>query len=435
MIGSRRLVIILMGLAILGLIIAVLGAGYWLWVVVCAVIVCLVLVDVFLVSQQEPPELERVLSSSLAMGVESEVVLSIRSPGGLSREVELVDGAPRELGAPEEPIRALVQAGRVLKVCYPLLPWRRGSFVVEPAQVRWAGPLGLVERQAAVGEAQSVRVVPNFRALSRYALMALADRRGQLGVRQLRRRGEGMEFDHLREYREGDQLRQIDWKATARHGRLIARQYEDERDQQVVLLFDTGRRMRSREDGELSHFDHVLNGGLLLSYVALSQGDSVAVGTFGGSDRWVPMQRGPRAVETIVEETFDLQTTLAPSDFLEAARRLTHRQRRRALVVILTNIYDADEDELEQALRLLSKRHLVLVASLRESSVEELRDGAVDTFDGALKVSAAHHFLEHRRELHGQLRRAGALLLDLRPQELSVGLVNQYLEIKRAGRL
>lgn len=434
MIASRRLVYICVWLGLLGIAVVIGGKGYTFWALIATIVLGLAGLDGLFLWRQALPAVERMLPRSLPMGVATRVELFIDFDDEFKRQVELIDGMPQELGAPEEVLRGDYLPGRTLRLSYEISPWRRGRYTVRPAHLRWSGPLGLMVRQVEAGESQNIRVVPNFRAMSRYALMAVADRMGQIGVRHLRRRGQGMEFDHLRVYREGDQLRQIDWKATARHRRLIARQYEDERDQQVVLLFDTGRRMHSR-DKELSHFDHTLNAGLLLAYVALKQGDSVAVGTFGGNDRWVPMQRGPRAVESIVEQTFDLQTTLEPSDFTEAARKLAHRQKRRALIVILTNLYDAEKDELEQALALLSRRHLVLVASLREAAVEELLEQEVRSFDRALQVAAGHHFLEHRRQLHQQLARGGAILLDIKPEELSVGLVNRYLEIKRAGRL
>lgn len=434
MIATRRLLVGVMILAVLGLAVAVVGRGYWAWMICTGSLLALSFVDAWLVWRRPEPRVDRLVDGSLALGVKNEVELRVSPADEGSARVEIFDGVPPELGAEDEPIEARISAKNRLRATYPIRPWKRGRFEFEPAYLRLHGRFGLVARQLRIGPKTSVRVVPNFRAVSRYALMAVADKMGQIGVRQLRRRGEGMEFDCLREYREGDQLRQIDWKATARHRRLIARQYEDERNQQVVLVFDCGRRMRAR-DGELSHFDHALNAGLLLSYVALQQGDYVSVGTFGGEDRWIPKQRGPRAVQTIVDRTFDLETTMAPSDFAEAARRLAHRQKRRALVVFLTNVYDADPDELEQALALLNQRHLVLVASLRENAVENLKERPLRDFDDALQVGSTHHFLEHRRSVHGQLTESGGLLLDVTPSELSVGLVNRYLEIKRAGQL
>ena len=434
MIATGRLIQVLIALAVVGLIVSLLGDGYLLWIALVTATLLSAVVDAFIVRRRPPPEIERVVSNSLPLGVESEVQLYVTMPDERGGVIEIFDGVPRELGPYDEAIKARVTPGRRVTVHYGIRPWERGRFSFEEVHVRRSGPLNLMAQQLRVGEREEVRVVPNFRAVSRYAMMAVADKMGQMGVRHLRRRGAGMEFDCLREYRDGDQLRQIDWKATARHRRLIARQYEDEKNQQIVLVFDCGRRMRAR-DGELSHFDHALNAGLMLSYVALQQGDSVAVGTFGGTDRWLPGQRGPRAVESIVDKTFDLQTTMAPSDFSEAARRLSHRQKRRALVVFLTNVYDADSDELEQALALLGQRHLVMVASLRESAVEELASAPVDDFEDALQTAATHRFLDHRRGLHAQLKRSGGLLLDVKPEDLSVALVNRYLEIKRAGQL
>ncbi len=434
MIATRRLLAAGMILVASGLVVAVIGQGYVSWSIAAGLLLVAVGIDAWQVRRRSVPNVERTVATSLALGIDDDVELRLQMSDGGGGRVECFDGVPPQLGAERPQIDATMEPGRALKASYGICATRRGTFQFEKAHIRLHGPLGFVARQMRAGEKEEVRVVPNFRAVSRYALMAVADKMGQLGVRQLRRRGEGMEFDCLREYRDGDQLRQIDWKATARHRRLIARQYEDERNQQVVLVFDCGRRMRAR-DGELSHFDHALNAGLLLSYVALRQGDSVAVGTFGGTDRWVPSQRGPRAVESIVDRTFDLETTMEPSDFAEAARRLSHRQKKRSLIVFLTNLYDADSDELAQALSLLGQRHLVLVASLREEAVSALVDNEIYELDDALQVGATHHFLDHRRELHGQLEQSGGMLLDVEPSELSVGLVNRYLDIKRAGRL
>jgi uncharacterized protein (DUF58 family) len=434
-IATVRTLQIWAGLAVIGFVVAWLGVGYEVWGVLAAGVVVATVADGWIAWRRSAPKVERTVANSLPLGVDTEVMLRMVCPDGVGGPVEIFDGVPEALGAPEEALSGVLSGEKATVLRYRIHPHERGRFSFEQAYLRRPGPLGLMARQVRVGpEEERVRVVPNFRAVSSYALMAVADQMGRLGVRRLRRRGEGMEFDSLREYREGDQLRQVDWKATAKHRRVITRQYEDERNQQVVLLFDCGRRMRAR-DGELSHFDHALNAGLLLSFVALQQGDSVAVGTFGGPRRWVPSQRGVRAVETIVDQTFDLQTTTEPSDFSEAARWLSHLQRRRSLIVFLTNMYDADSDELDQALALLGQRHVILVASLRETAVEELKEAPVEYFDDALQVSATHAFLDHRRELHGQLARSGGLLLDVQPSELSVSLVNRYLEIKRSGRL
>lgn len=425
---------VMVGICVLALVAVGVGSAVWnlMWLGVFLVFVGLCVVDGAIAWRRPKPELERVMQRSLPLGVASTVRLCLTS--SYAAKVELYDGVAAELGPPEASIQGQVKPGVQMNGEYEVRPIERGRYEVEAAFARIWGPLGLVARQCRLGSAESVRVVPNFQALSRVALMATEDQVGRQGVRQVRRRGHGMEFDCLREYREGDQLRQIDWKATARHRRLIARQYEDEKNQQILVVFDCGRRMRAR-DGALSHFDHALNAGLLLSYVALNQGDTVGVATFGGDERWIPGQRGPRAVRSIVDQLFDVQATMAPSDYTETARRLSHLQKRRSLIVVLTNLYDAESDELKQMLGLLGRRHLVLVASLQEEAIDELRNQEVGDFDGALTVSATHHFVEQRREVHERLEQNGAMVLDTTASNLSVGLVNRYLEIKRAGRL
>jgi len=156
-----------------------------------------------------------------------------------------------------------------VELTYRLRAESRGDLHFGAVDVKVDSPLGLWQRRVRVGSPAVLRVYPNFAALSRYALFATDHRLSQMGVLQRRRRGEGLDFDQLREYHEGDAQRKIDWKASQRFARLISRDYQDERDQQIVFLIDCGRRMRAK-DGEYSHFDHALDATLLLAYVGLA---------------------------------------------------------------------------------------------------------------------------------------------------------------------
>ena len=224
-----------------------------------------------------------------------------------------------------------------------------------------------------VGEPSVLRVYPNFAALSGYALFATDNRLSQIGVLQRRRRGEGLDFDQLREYREGDSQRKIDWKASQRMHKLISREYQDERDQQVVFLVDCGRRMRAKDD-DCSHFDHALDATLLLAYVGLRQGDAVGLMTMSGDERFLAPRKSRAMVNRILNTVYDLQPGLLTSDYYQAAVNLSKRLRKRALIVIISNLRDEDDDTLLPALRLLQKRHLVLFASLRERALDEAVD-------------------------------------------------------------
>ncbi len=190
-----------------------------------------------------------------------------------------------------------------------------------------------------------------------------------VGAHLKRRRGEGTEFQQLREYRTGDSLRQIDWKASRRALKLISRDYQDERNQQVMLMLDTGRRMLAR-DGALTHFDHVLNAALMVSYIALRQGDAVGLLAAGGESRFVAAKRGLGMVDSLLNSVFDLNARPVATDYLEAAMALGARQSRRALVLLITNARDEDIEDLVAAVRQLQRRHLVCVASLREEVLD-----------------------------------------------------------------
>jgi uncharacterized protein (DUF58 family) len=253
------------------------------------------------------------------------------------------------------------------------------------------------------------------------------------GVR-LSRRGEGIEFHQLREYRDGDSLRAIDWKATARMNRLISREYQDERDQQIVFVLDTGRRMLSK-DGPLSHFDHTLNAMLLLSYVALRQGDAAGILTAGTDRSWFAPRKGAAAINGLLNHVYNVQPQPVEIDYISAATDLAVRQRRRSLVVILTNVREEDTEDLRIATDLLQRRHVVILASLRERILDESVDRDIQGFDDALQFAAANRYLDSRRESHQLLQAKGVFVEDCLSDELPAAITNRYLAIKRAGIL
>jgi uncharacterized protein (DUF58 family) len=377
---------------------------------------------------------ERDAPSSLPLGVHTPVRLRLTNHAGRAVDLEVFDVPPVHSETEGLPWRLQVPARGWVELEYRLRPTRRGDHRFGAADLLLFQRGDLWRQRRTAGAPQAVRVVPNFQAVSRFAVLALADQLGQMGIRVGRRRGEGLEFQELREYRDGDSLRRIDWNATARRQRLISRQYQEERNQQIVCLIDCGRRMHAR-DGDLTHFDHVLNTVLLLSYVALRQGDAVGFLTFSGEERWLPPVQGTVGLEAILRLVYDLETTQSPSDYLEAATRLMMRQKRRALVLLLSNLRDEDSDEIVPALRLLRTRHLVLLASLRETVLKESLERPIDTLRDALRTAAVHRYLSARGGVLEKLQVGGILTLDTEPERLPYQVVNRYLEVKRSGLL
>jgi uncharacterized protein (DUF58 family) len=242
-----------------------------------------------------------------------------------------------------------------------------------------------------------------------------------------------LEFHQLRDYRQDDSPRDIDWSATARARRLIAREYQDERDQHVVLVLDCGQRMRAK-DGAMSHFDHALNAMLLLAYVALRQGDAVGVGTFAHDrPRFLPPRKSVATVSRLMHGLFDLEPSLQTPDYLEAATALGARLTKRALIVLATTVRDEDGDALQDAARLLRRKHAVVVASLREAALTRAKVRPVVRLEDALVYAAATEYLERRRRTIATLRRKGVHTIDVPPAGLARQLVNHYWNLKRAG--
>jgi uncharacterized protein (DUF58 family) len=397
-------------------------------------IVVAVLLDLLLLLRGPTPRVSRTVAPAFSLGLWHRIVLRIENDEGRPTTVEVFDGYPRSCELEGQPQRVRLPAAGWAEVEYQLRPRERGELAFEETEVLVTGRLGLLRRRLFLGKGQTVRVYPNFRQVSQLAMLTIDDRSARMGIHLRRRRGEGTEFFQLREYRQGDTLRQIDWKAFSRRLKLISREYREEQNQQVVFLLDCGRRLHTR-DGDLTHFDHVLNAVLLLTYVALRQGDAIGVMTFSGPERWLRPIKGRAAMTSVLNTVFDLQTSTAPSDFAEAARKLSSRQKRRALVVLVTNLRDDDSADLQAALAPLRRRHLVLLASLREPVLEEARERPIEGFSDALKVASVHHYLKQRQRAHELVRGRGVRLLDVRPDQLPVSLVNRYLDIKKAGAL
>lgn len=387
------------------------------------------------------PRLTRRLPSAFAIGVKKEIAVSIGLTGEGTWHGAVYDHAAASLATEGFPLGVSLAAGTVTDVGYAVVPTLRGDVTFDPAEVRLRSRMGLCELQEQLGERESRRVFPDFAQVARYAWLAGDRRLQEIGIKTYQRRGEGTDFKQLSEYRIGDPLRHIDWRATLRQGKPIVREFQDERDQCVMLLIDCGRRMRAHDvDSAVgtTHFDQVMNAVMLLTYVALQRGDAVGAMTFGtppGEERSVPARKGTHALQGMMAELFGVQPTLTHSDYVQAAQQLLRRQRRRSLVVLITNFRDEDTSELGHALRLLRSRHLVLVASLREQIISELMMQPMVGAESAVEVASAQLYEQARRDAFNRLADSNALMVDAEPAQLGIALVNRYHAVKRAGKI
>lgn len=434
MIPTRRLLIVLFILVCVTIAFALVPGLWHNWSLISGIILGVLVFDAITVWRMRPLQVERKLMHALSLGTWSKVDLVLHNPYPYPISLQVYDHHPNQVIQQGLPIKVRIPARNWTRQQYHIKPVQRGPAGFDNIQVRIDSLLGLWQKNLLQPLQSAVKIYPNFSSVMKYTLLATDQRLNQMGILRKRRRGEGLDFHQLREYRTGDSLRQIDWNATARTRKLISRDYQEERDQQIVFLVDCGRRMLA-QDGELSHFDHALNAILLLSHVALRQGDAVGLMTFGGYERWVAPKKSMGSVNSILNTIYDLQPGLMSPDYLNAAMRLMNKQKRRALVVVITNIRDEDESELIPALHLMRKRHLVLIASLQESSINAMISAEVRGFDSALEYAAAQQYLNYRREAHQKIERQGVLAFDVEPDKLPINMVNRYLEIKDSGQL
>ncbi|WP_421524754.1 DUF58 domain-containing protein [Pseudomonas yamanorum] len=404
------------------------------WGLLLALLLLAVL-DAGRLRRRPSPRVRRQMPGSLALGRWGEVRVTLDHDYSQPLVVQVFDHVPDGLTVENLPQSIDLRPGEQSELGYRLKPQRRGHFSFTRCEVHLPSPLGLWSARRLIDVSDATRVYPDFARLYGAQLLAVDNWLNQLGVRQRQRRGLGLEFHQLREFREGDSLRQIDWKATARQRTPIAREYQDERDQQIMFMLDCGRRMRS-QDAELSHFDHALNACLLLSYVALRQGDAVGLCTFAcDQPRYLAPVKGSGQLNLLLNAVYDLDTSRHTADYQAAANQLLARQKRRSLVIVVTNLRDEDDEELLSAVKRLSRQHRVLVASLREEVLDQLRQAPVQTLPEALAYCGNVDYLNTRDELHDRLNAHGLSVLDTLPSELGAALVTRYLGWKKAGVL
>jgi len=443
---SRRLLVALAVIGVLALAASIAGAARtYVTPVTVAAAVALLLAAAgdYVVSRRAwraaNVRFARSLPPAFAIGVSRRVRVMLEHGGPGDWSCELYDHVDSSVTANGLPQKLVLPNGKRVEATYTVTPARRGEITFAPAEARVRSRLGLCELDVRLGLAETRRVYPDFAAIARYAWLAGDRRLQEIGIKTFVQRGEGTDFKQLAEYRYGDSVRHIDWKATQRLDKPIVREFQDERDQRVMLLIDCGRRMRADDRvGSVgtAHFDQVLNAVMLLSYVALAQGDAVGALTFGtppGGERLYAPRKGAHTLHALMGELYGLQPTPSHSDYVAAAQDLLRRQSKRALVIVITNFRDEDSNELGLALKLLRQRHLVLLASVRERIVGELMTRPLSLGNAALDVASAHLYEQARRDAFRRLAARDALMVDAEPERLGIELVNRYHAVKRAG--
>jgi uncharacterized protein (DUF58 family) len=315
-------------------------------------------------------------------------------------------------------------------------PRRRGIGTGGTLHLRVLGPLGMVWRQLRVARPWTVTVYPSFSGIPLRSLATASERRREAGRRSVRRLGEGRVFESLREWVPGDDTRTIDWKATARRGKVMARHYEDERRQRVLLVLDAGRMLTAVVDGR-PRLEYAIEAALHLAHSAVEHDDDVGVMIFADNvQRYVAPARGRRALRAILDALAAAEGRLVESNYPDAFAVLAARNRKRAFAVLFTDVIDRTaSDALLSHAGTLRPRHLPLAVTLRDMGLDRLATRRPGTEAEAFERAAAEELLQSRSDALGEMRHRGLLVVDVPPASAATAVVQAYDRLKRQGRI
>lgn len=403
----------------------------WLVAALDAMLVLVALGDALTLPARKSFSVERGAGRIASLGKHHPVTLTLCNESRHAQEVTIRDGVPDELHPEPQGFQVRMQGRSRAVLRYVLRPSRRGAFLADRVHLRARSRLGFWQRLLDYPHETAIHVYPDMKQLGQYALLARTNRLSLLGVRQARRIGHDHDFERLRDYTIDDNYKHIDWRATARRRKLTVKDFQTSQSQQIVFLVDGGRLMTNEATG-LSLLDHALNAMLMLSYVALRQGDQVGLVHFSDDiHSFIPPRGGMRQMNRILHASFDRFPRLVESRYDQAFRYLAAHCRKRSLVVLLTNIIDeVNANQVDRYLANLVGRHLPLAVLLRDHRLFDPVEPEHPNDEQLWRYAAAAEIIAWRHQVLTDLESKGVLALDVFPEQMTAPLVNRYLQIK-----
>ena len=424
-------------LRLLSLVLPLLVAGIWMpplrqvALPFNAVVILIAALDLMVTASLKFVHVSREVSPVLSVGTWNTVRLTARNMGRRTVSLACLDEPPEPGLSTGGPVTFSLQAGQTRSGDYQFQPHRRGRSSFAAVHIRSISRWGfwmLLERREL---SSPVRILPDIRSVYRYELMARRNRLEELGIKIRRLRGQGNEFERLRDYRREDDPRNVDWKATARNQRLISREFNVERNQNILVVVDCGRSMRNELDG-VSYLDRALNASIMLSYLALGQGDNVGFVAFSSRiERSLKAVRGKPAIQAVLQSGFDLEARRDTSDYRLMMEHLGRHFRKRSLVVLLTHVIDEQHlDAICQPLQSMQSPHLVLCLFLKDLGLTSLATRVPETDVEAFQSAAAAELLTAVERRTSTLKEYGILTISTLPDTLTADVINGYLDVK-----
>jgi uncharacterized protein (DUF58 family) len=394
------------------------------------------LADLAQMPKQSQLSVKRTWHSPAALSIPSDVDLTLINSSGKTVMATMIDTVPGQLRSQPPALTIKVGAHAEATAAYQICPLRRGDAQLGDCYLRYQSVLHIAEKWVRVSLKQTVRIYPDLEDAKHHSIYLLRSRQMATEKRRSRIRGIGREFESLREYQQGDEYRDICWTAAGRRGKLVTRIYQIERSQTMWIVIDSGRLMRARVGG-FSKLDHAVNAALSLAQVALYSGDRVGLVTYGRAIRQqLPAAKGSAHMRQLIEGLALVQEESSEADHLHMAGRLLTDQKRRSLIVWLTDLAEtAMTPEVIEAASMMMPKHLVLFVVIGQPDLGELAAKRPGSEAEMYQVAAAQEMVHRRELLLARLRERGALALEVNSGAISPALINSYLQIKERNQL
>ncbi|HCF29019.1 MAG TPA: DUF58 domain-containing protein [Cyanobacteria bacterium UBA11049] len=436
MIPARKVyLLLLLGIAIAPLLAIISNVSVSIFGIVLfdGIVLGLMVIDSYRIQPHKVQFKPRQLPPRLSIGRDNLVTLSVKSSNNPAK-IQICDYYPTQFRVSTPTLSTFLPANSSQELTYTVHPTQRGEFAWGDIQIRQLGTWGLAWYNWKIPQSQKIKVYPDLVGLRSLSIRLTLQSAGS--IRKSRQRGIGTEFAELREYSSGDDLRLIDWKATARRNRPLVRVLEPEHEQTLIILLDRGRLMTAQVSG-LKRFDWGLNATLALALAGITRGDRVGVGVFDRQmHTWVRPERGQNQLNQLIDRLTPIQPVLLESDYLGAVTNIVQQQTRRALVVLITDIIDNTASvELLVALGRLTPKYLPFCVTLRDRQVDRLAHTFTTEIKAAYSRAVALDLLSQRQVAFAQLRQKGVLVLDAPADRITDQLVDRYLQLKARNQL
>jgi len=395
---------------------------------------CLVIDTLLLYRIKEGINVERLCTEKFSNGDENPVRIILENRYPIALALQVVDELPEQLQIRDQVFRLSLESGGVKEIDYNIRPTKRGAYAFGVVNVYAATVLGIVRRRYQLGEAKDVAVYPSFIQMRKYELLAISNQLQAFGVKKIRRIGNNMEFEQIKNYVSGDDYRKVNWKATARRGHLMVNQYQDERSQQVYSVIDKGRVMQMPFEG-LSLLDYAINSSLVISNIALKKGDKAGIVTFQQKvNSILPASSRNMQLNLILEHLYKQKTGYKESDYSKLYVALKRKITQRSLVLLYTNFESLSALKRQLPfLKRIKQQHLLVCIFFQNTEVEKVIHRKADDLEEVYMKGIAEQLAFEKKLIVKELQANGIHTILTPPKELSVNTINKYLELKSRG--